>query len=1193
MATPPPPPGPPPPALETKASDHDVLKNRAKDLLGQLNMASASTNGNSAGGNLGGPLGGSLGGSMGGSVVPSGLGGSLSSLRMDMGSMGTPKSSNNSMALSAASHFSPRSVAPPPSTFALPVDFDESKWNQYYQELLEAPEPSFEDAFGKGLRVQSLQEQMLQVAVGTTRQIIDEYPLPARLKTVQPIDIASTVSEDKGEAAEDDRFATEDMYIEHGLLFRIVRGGTPHGGAAAGAASSSSALEVGPHVTPLLGDVHMRARKEAGNEIRSMSELQQAATKIFQLRVVHNNPGGDDGEEAGGGAGGNGSGGQAPPSSGASGARLCTVLSCVVDYCGYRVFVMTIPPVEGARTCVYGRVEESGEFIATHQPLRQLMADCAKELNLKAHDVVKEGSLGENGQYRDQNDAAMTIVTSVDTQGHLCSDNRLYVVNLAKQFPPDLPLPGSEESSAYQLRPELVRNYHARGPLSSDAFRDAMDIGDLGDAHDRDNTEVAKASQWMREHVIPDLCATLDSLEVFVFDGPALTDVLHAEGVNVRHLGRIAELTRLPHVRTLTEVEMVARVCKNVLNASLRRLRDTWNHPTFKTLGESAGGGHADSAGGGWQRQARSEAIDALQQLTQDCVVDFFNLVLGGGAEVGRFWTQVLLPSCRRKFEYPRHESEIRFERFDRSRLPLLFAALQHQTNFRFRPDLVDASAFGVSHSPLSQEDLVQPEGNHGGECGVTYMRNHSLDTWQVAKQAESFLRAGKFDLGVSAFKVRALLEGAAAPNGQRHVRAMLGVAEAYLQWGKYEEALEWAVEHALPHAKGLNPLAPRAQATIMRCQYLLGDEPAALSAYQAAIKSITNVFGPGSNHPLLSEVNASLGELYYADRTYDAALTYLEKAKTVAGRALGRDHPLVATYCTQLGHVHLAAGSPLQAIQMHEDALLLFATTHGEGSTAVANSSFFLAEAYTAKDALSSAEEAARVALRIRETELPPGHEHVLNSWHQLANIYDKRENLDQALAFFQRILVALKTEVRAQEERAVRDEVDMDLNLMRDVQRVTQHIIDVTFRCQPYDDQLALHDLVARAVRREARGAGGKQGPRGGRGEKMDATRLPALPRVIKGLFDAEDAGEFAEDVIEDALNYVDSEHHAQDEEEEDEEDRRREQHDYEEKGRGGAAPRTVIHHQVVQALMCVSFLSDDENGGGWWLAFERSDD
>ena len=290
---------------------------------------------------------------------------------------------------------------------------------------------------------------------------------------------------------------------------------------------------------------------------------------------------------------------------------------------------------------------------------------------------------------------------------------------------------------------------------------------------------------------------------------------------------------------------------------------------------------------------------------------------------------------------------------------------------------------------------------------------------------------------------------------------------------------------------------------------------------------------------------------------------------------------------------MHLAAGSPLQAIQMHEDALLLFATTHGEGSTAVANSSFFLAEAYTAKDALSSAEEAARVALRIRETELPPGHEHVLNSWHQLANIYDKRENLDQALAFFQRILVALKTEVRAQEERAVRDEVDLDLNLMRDVQRVTQHIIDVTFRCQPYDDQLALHDLVARAVEREARGAGGKQGRRGGRGKKMDAARLPALPRVIKGIFDAEDAGEFAEDIIEDALNYVDSEHHAQDEEEEDEEDRRREQHDSEEKGIGGAAPRIVIHHQAVQALMCISFLSDDENSGGWWLAFERSDD
>ena len=64
----------------------------------------------------------------------------------------------------------------------------------------------------------------------------------------------------------------------------------------------------------------------------------------------------------------------------------------------------------------------------------------------------------------------------------------------------------------------------------------------------------------------------LDELELRPTDSLAFTEQLHAHGINVRHIGRIAERTRLPHVRELVVVEMVARIAKRALRDELQRI---------------------------------------------------------------------------------------------------------------------------------------------------------------------------------------------------------------------------------------------------------------------------------------------------------------------------------------------------------------------------------------------------------------------------------------------------------------------------------------------------------------------------------------------------------------------------------------------------------------------------------------------
>jgi hypothetical protein len=59
----------------------------------------------------------------------------------------------------------------------------------------------------------------------------------------------------------------------------------------------------------------------------------------------------------------------------------------------------------------------------------------------------------------------------------------------------------------------------------------------------------------------------LDDLEIIPIDSESLCETLHKYGVNIRYLSYIAVLSQVPHVQEICITEMLARTCKNVLNA--------------------------------------------------------------------------------------------------------------------------------------------------------------------------------------------------------------------------------------------------------------------------------------------------------------------------------------------------------------------------------------------------------------------------------------------------------------------------------------------------------------------------------------------------------------------------------------------------------------------------------------------------
>ncbi|KAL8062101.1 hypothetical protein ABFX02_02G124300 [Erythranthe guttata] len=90
-----------------------------------------------------------------------------------------------------------------------------------------------------------------------------------------------------------------------------------------------------------------------------------------------------------------------------------------------------------------------------------------------------------------------------------------------------------------------------------------------------DEENVQKVSLYLKDVVVPKFIEDLITLEVSPMDGQTLTEALHAHGINVRYIGKVAEGTRhMPHLWDLCSNEIVVRSAKHVVKDILRDTED-------------------------------------------------------------------------------------------------------------------------------------------------------------------------------------------------------------------------------------------------------------------------------------------------------------------------------------------------------------------------------------------------------------------------------------------------------------------------------------------------------------------------------------------------------------------------------------------------------------------------------------------
>jgi len=287
-------------------------------------------------------------------------------------------------------------------------------------------------------------------------------------------------------------------------------------------------------------------------------------------------------------------------------------------------------------TLRYGRLnplDPNSNLTNDNQTLFRLLTSINYELNLKEHRIITDG-------------CAKLIPLGSEIQGHECSDGRFYAVNMSRLMPPDLPNGGSDVTTKL-LRPELVQDYNTS--LSSDSFssilnppQNAASSTLLNDSETND-INTGNASRYLREVRIPEFVAMLDTLSIFPYESYTLTKALHAHGINIRHLGKIYKLTKLPHIRDLIMTEMIARTAKDILNENQRKqIVDAYRHVLQLVNDLAKQGRHLND-------DAMAQLLEYNVAVTDDAnrnVIDYFNLILGSSTSTENhlFWSNILVP---------------------------------------------------------------------------------------------------------------------------------------------------------------------------------------------------------------------------------------------------------------------------------------------------------------------------------------------------------------------------------------------------------------------------------------------------------------------------------------------------------------------------------------------------------------------
>eukprot|EP01102_Stenamoeba_stenopodia_P011896 TRINITY_DN3690_c0_g1_i2.p1 TRINITY_DN3690_c0_g1~~TRINITY_DN3690_c0_g1_i2.p1 ORF type:complete len:1154 (-),score=336.56 TRINITY_DN3690_c0_g1_i2:321-3782(-) len=289
---------------------------------------------------------------------------------------------------------------------------------------------------------------------------------------------------------------------------------------------------------------------------------------------------------------------------------LHTLLTAMIDYRGYRLVAQSIIPGilhrEETAVVLYGSKDHTnpGKTIVADKTFHELMTKAGKLLHISEHEVV------------DEEGNVVKLSCPIECKGISGTDNRRYILDLIRSSPRDANYPDIKDTMRV-LRHELVYTYveHQRTkkkleeaakkqqeqqqaaseqkeqpkaeetqPQEEEELDISFNLNVLSKAKLGGSEEEKKSAEdlvkelttFLNDAVIPSLVDDFSQFFNSPVDGASLTQAMHIRGINVRYLGRLAQLSgHLQFIKELCEREMICRAAKHIFNASIKPLEIT------------------------------------------------------------------------------------------------------------------------------------------------------------------------------------------------------------------------------------------------------------------------------------------------------------------------------------------------------------------------------------------------------------------------------------------------------------------------------------------------------------------------------------------------------------------------------------------------------------------------------------------
>ncbi|KAJ2048558.1 Intracellular distribution of mitochondria [Coemansia sp. S2] len=678
---------------------------------------------------------------------------------------------------------------------------------------------------------------------------------------------------------------------------------------------------------------------------------------------------------------------------------LHTLGSVVVDYCGVRVVAQSVVPGvfrrQEATPIVYGSVDQ-GVTVGADAEFHQLLEPVAKALHFAEHEVANDaGDLAK-------------LYTSADVKGLTGTDGRKYVLDLYRMTPVDIEFLESEcnedgKFPAYPhkvvlLRPELVDTFweqstrkavmeHVAAKVKQEKDKEGEDAKDKEEIEEEDllkgfdfslsfspdaftpiqekspadeslSSAVRGASQFLRDVSVPALARDLAAYVSTPLSGDALTVTMHQRGINMRCLGRIAELlptdsSSVRNIRRRVVVEMIARAVKHVLRR-LFRLAPSHLHSEVFALVANCLVGSRYCANPAQHLTPAARSIAELAAMTPQTLAEEvraqvalrfrFALAEDFVSSLAGYETMLLREVCV-KIGAQLALRQYYFERPTEASVHAAVMATMDPAVKMTKPvkrqikDKVDC----VLARPLAvfADDVMN------------FVARTKVATHKSSFADEAF-EAGRLALekGDRALGLEMLLESLALHEqtfGFLHsesARCYSVVSLAHYDAGEYALAAEYMTKAVVISERtvGLDdPLTIHNYLNLALYEHARGNSLLALRLMRHAMDlwSLVN----SSDHPDLATAYNNIAVMLQSLRLYDDSLRFFRACLDVRVEHLGADHVLVAGAQHSLAKVYAVTGDFKSAVQVERDAHMFFSSKFGDDDPRSKETGEWLAE--------------------------------------------------------------------------------------------------------------------------------------------------------------------------------------------------------------------------------------------------------